>query len=54
MECPFIDYLGVVDDQLEILAARTSLQAEVCFIAEMHEAFALPSKYAEIIVRQQM
>jgi len=37
-ECSYGEYLNAVDDQLELLIGRTSMQSELGFIAEMQEA----------------
>ncbi len=44
--CPYGEYLNAVDDQLEILIGRTSIQSELAFIAEMQEALEFPRETA--------
>ncbi len=44
--CPYGEYLNAVDDQLEILIGRTSIQSELAFIADMQEALELPLETA--------
>jgi len=49
--CPYGEYLNAVDDQLESLIGRTSVQSELGFIADMQEARELPLQTAIEIIK---
>jgi hypothetical protein len=52
-ECPYGDYLNAVDEHLEQLIGRESVQGELRFIAEMQEAMCLPEETAVEIAERK-
>jgi hypothetical protein len=51
-DIPYGDYLNAVDDQLESLIGRTSIQSELTFIADMQEALELPLETTWAIAKE--
>jgi hypothetical protein len=49
-EMPYGDYLTEVDDLLESQYGRTSIQEELTFIAECHEALCGPSECVQSLI----
>ncbi len=50
-DCPFGDYMIATDDHLEILIGRSTIQAELDYLADLQESDYTPREAAWIIAR---